>query len=152
MPCSEMTRYFVESRQLIFKKICALVIFKQIIYKLSIYFCIQWMISPRYIGSIIKYLKAWNLFLACLYKSDGLFLKKEHMLYDHFDLHKLLRISMMQCVTNEGLVLVNQVIDAANNLVQYLDPSFFNPINFSCTYLNIFCHLFNLNFISTDYS
>ncbi|CBI39058.3 unnamed protein product, partial [Vitis vinifera] len=36
----------------------------------------KWVISPRYIGSTIKYLKAWNLFLACLYKSVGLFLKK----------------------------------------------------------------------------
>ena len=51
-----------------FKKICALTIFKQIIYKLSIYFCIWWMISPEYIDSIIKYINAWNLFLAYLYK------------------------------------------------------------------------------------
>ncbi|KAL6325833.1 hypothetical protein AAG906_026662 [Vitis piasezkii] len=35
---------------------------------------------------------------------------------------------MVQCVTNEGLPLVNQAIDAANNQVQYLDPSFFNPL------------------------
>ena len=57
-------------------KNCALTIFKQIIYKLSIYFCIWWMISPEYIDSIIKYLNAWNLFLAYLYKWVGLFFKK----------------------------------------------------------------------------
>ena len=76
MPCSEMKRYFAESCQFIFKKICALEIFKQIIYKLSIYFCIRWMISPGYIGSTTKYLEAWNLFLAYLNRLVGLFFKK----------------------------------------------------------------------------
>ena len=44
---------------------------------------------------------------------------------------------MVQCVANEGLPLVNQAMDVANDQVQYLDPSFFNPINFACTYLKI---------------
>ena len=64
-------------------------------------------------------------------------LQKVHLLYDHFHLLKLLRISMVQCIANEGLPLVNQAMDVANDQVQYLDPSFFNPINFACTYLKI---------------
>ena len=44
-------------------------------------------------------------------------IQKEHLLYDHFDLLKLLRISMVQRVTDEGLALVNQIINAVNNQV-----------------------------------
>ncbi|RVW54547.1 Cullin-1 [Vitis vinifera] len=38
-------------------------------------------------------------------------------------------------VSDEGLALVNQAIDAANNQVQYLDPSSFNPI--ACNSLDL---------------
>lgn len=37
---------------------------------------------------------------------------------------------MVQHITDEGLALVSQAIEAANTQVQHLDLSSFNPVNF----------------------